>query len=1107
MHKTKTVFHNCVVVLVLVLNLVAIPCEIVQARSSKYQFDDWELQIENEYLKLTLFGDSAITLSDQDDRQLLFPGSTTYLTFLADNSVYSPVKNNLIRLGSPTQIDANSAVERFSSAEGLIFSATYTLVGPAIRVEIKTDNPTDQEHTVSARVLLDTQVDENDGSPLWINGSVYTSEKEISGSMDIFKGYDKIPAPDFTSTGVFVTRPDRVAFVHWPSASESVWDYSINPEQPFYTSGYTTTPESDSAVLVYYDFGILSSGESGEAVYYYGLTAPEEQDPSNALLLELQRTRAALESRLYADLDKLVNIQTRTYQAVYDDLDSVNLLKALVNGEEIFAASLSLAVEADPSGMITSGGKLIGDLLLDSMRDQTREAVEGAFPAIYKDLRLEVDDPALSEEIRQTLVDHLDYDELVEDILLSFEELEEKIQEGGLPDSYPRDAVINVLRIYRSQLNLTELQEALLLWTDPDIETMAFQPTGLLNQYEKFSAGLDPVGSLGETMEWTGYAIGAGVATKVIIAIASSGVSLPVEAVIASAGGLAGVAITLGGGQISEGAARAHAFAGVYSVIAAGGEMDLIYQSGLDIISAIGKSLEDPDPWNAEGSVTSISLEDIIIDQGADVGSAQGSVTIAVGNQDAAVAVYATLLGPSRTGRAPIAILGQPSPTRIEATSTQEIKFEYGAPDTKIWREASGYPVDLWVAIGYQPYHVSDNPDLAPGLQVFVGSPEAVDMMRLGDVTVIHAAELQENQSSRREIQISNDAISTMLDLSYLGSDFDLHLYDSQGNHVGQNYDTGRIDLEISDATYSGAGSRPEWILIGGHNDEKFVVEVVAVQADTPEEFVVVAREEPQYPAMLGADSIHMDITPQTTGELSADFAIYEYGYQNGVNTISASLSSFVNEQGETVSLDSASIQIPDSLNPGGNGTGELTISGYPVRPGLYTGQILLTAFDQVTGQPIESTVRLYFRVIDESSIVEAPASSPSVALPGGGNTGLFVILAILVTGGAGAYFITRKNQGKIIQTGAELVLPNGQSYPLHDHYAIGRDSANHLRISEEGVSRNHALIRFAERQWFIQDLESLGGIIVNGSRVNASALKHGDQIRVGNTTIVFREE
>ena len=81
-----------------------------------------------------------------------------------------------------------------------------------------------------------------------------------------------------------------------------------------------------------------------------------------------------------------------------------------------------------------------------------------------------------------------------------------------------------------------------------------------------------------------------------------------------------------------------------------------------------------------------------------------------------------------------------------------------------------------------------------------------------------------------------------------------------------------------------------------------------------------------------------------------------------------------------------------------------------------------------------------------------------------------------------------------------------GKTYRVTDGLVIGRSSKNAIRLSDPGVSRHHARLRQAGNHWFIQDMESAIGIHVNGARVEATALKDGDRIRIGNDEFEFRE-
>ena len=83
-----------------------------------------------------------------------------------------------------------------------------------------------------------------------------------------------------------------------------------------------------------------------------------------------------------------------------------------------------------------------------------------------------------------------------------------------------------------------------------------------------------------------------------------------------------------------------------------------------------------------------------------------------------------------------------------------------------------------------------------------------------------------------------------------------------------------------------------------------------------------------------------------------------------------------------------------------------------------------------------------------------------------------------------------------------------GRRYELPDAPALlGRESRQ-LHLSDNTVSRRHAELQPLEEphgEWILKDLGSSNGTYVNGQRVmNTYGLKLGDQIRVGNTLLVF---
>ncbi len=68
----------------------------------------------------------------------------------------------------------------------------------------------------------------------------------------------------------------------------------------------------------------------------------------------------------------------------------------------------------------------------------------------------------------------------------------------------------------------------------------------------------------------------------------------------------------------------------------------------------------------------------------------------------------------------------------------------------------------------------------------------------------------------------------------------------------------------------------------------------------------------------------------------------------------------------------------------------------------------------------------------------------------------------------------------------------------------IGRGSEQ-IPLSDQTVSRRHAEMREVDGAWMLEDLGSANGTWVNGVKVSKPVrMKHGDQIRVGSTLLVY---
>jgi len=69
----------------------------------------------------------------------------------------------------------------------------------------------------------------------------------------------------------------------------------------------------------------------------------------------------------------------------------------------------------------------------------------------------------------------------------------------------------------------------------------------------------------------------------------------------------------------------------------------------------------------------------------------------------------------------------------------------------------------------------------------------------------------------------------------------------------------------------------------------------------------------------------------------------------------------------------------------------------------------------------------------------------------------------------------------------------------------IGREIGQDVVIDNVAVSRHHAEIRLLDQQWFVRDLDSGNGTLLNGRRFAGLApIKRGDEISVGKFSLFF---
>ena len=83
--------------------------------------------------------------------------------------------------------------------------------------------------------------------------------------------------------------------------------------------------------------------------------------------------------------------------------------------------------------------------------------------------------------------------------------------------------------------------------------------------------------------------------------------------------------------------------------------------------------------------------------------------------------------------------------------------------------------------------------------------------------------------------------------------------------------------------------------------------------------------------------------------------------------------------------------------------------------------------------------------------------------------------------------------------------LPIGSVYPLLPVTSIGRSTSNLVTLDNNYTSGEHALITRRGDMWWLEDLDSRNGTLLNGILLTeATIISPGDVITIGNTQFKF---
>jgi len=145
------------------------------------------------------------------------------------------------------------------------------------------------------------------------------------------------------------------------------------------------------------------------------------------------------------------------------------------------------------------------------------------------------------------------------------------------------------------------------------------------------------------------------------------------------------------------------------------------------------------------------------------------------------------------------------------------------------------------------------------------------------------------------------------------------------------------------------------------------------------------------------------------------------------------------------------------------------------------------------------------------------PTATPTPAATGSSGGFEFVLLTLVLVGGGLAVYVYsnslkrggRKNSHTLVQGASLLGIRgtfSGRTIPLQSEMQIGRGSQCNIHLPDANISRLHAVLRFTQGGWIIQDQGSATGTYLNGQRVNSAHLRAGDQVQIGTNVFIFRQ-
>ncbi|MBN2560202.1 MAG: hypothetical protein JXQ75_04665 [Phycisphaerae bacterium] len=241
---------------------------------------------------------------------------------------------------------------------------------------------------------------------------------------------------------------------------------------------------------------------------------------------------------------------------------------------------------------------------------------------------------------------------------------------------------------------------------------------------------------------------------------------------------------------------------------------------------------------------------------------------------------------------------------------------------------------------------------------------------------------VEQNQWAWHEYGAAGGIYGSELLLLWEADDLDLHIYDEVHRHVGMNYATGEVELQIPGATYSGATARPEIVQLPGSAEHEYYVAVFGAEVRIATSYDVLAMEVPVRSAELAVFPTRLPVEHCAPGYGSGECVesgvlAREVGGQEEYTGLFASATDLVGESG-VIPSENVVFDLPSSTIPAGGAlrVGVSIAIPYALPSGTYVGTLAFGA------EPVAIPVSLNLGYAPTRPTTPLGPTSGFVALP-----------------------------------------------------------------------------------------------------------------------------